>query len=242
MIDAHAHLDEVPNLNLELGRARDAGVVAVIAVGSEEKSNEAVLRIARRHPGFVLPALGLHPWSLREDFESTLKSIENNVDECVALGEVGLDFRIQKARELQIEAFKRVLEFARRFRKPVIVHSRWAWREAFELVREGGVKRAVFHWYSGPLETLRELLASGCYISATPAAEYSEPHRLALKEVPLDRLLLETDSPVAYRGMESRPSDVVRVLKAVARLKGVDGNEIADATTENVIGLFGLEL
>lgn len=242
MIDGHAHLEDIPNLDLELDRARTNGLVAVIAVGSDEKSNDAVLSISKRHANFVLPALGLHPWNLRDNLEGMVKSIEANIGECVAIGEVGLDFKYQTPKELQIKAFKQVLDLAVRYDKPVIIHSRWAWREAFEMVRDAGARRAVFHWYSGPIDILREILAFGCYVSATPAAEYSEPHRLALKEVPLDKLLLETDSPVKYRGIASTPNDVLKTLRDAAQLKGVDEREIAEATTKNAIRLFDLKL
>lgn len=241
LIDVHTHLEEVPNLEEELDRAKAAGVIAVIAVGSDEASNETALEVAKLHEGFVFPALGLHPWDVSEDFEDELRFIEENIDGCVALGEVGLDFKIQKPKKLQVEAFRRVLELASKHEKPPIIHSRWAWRDALDLVNEARIKRAIFHWYSGPLEVLKELLGKGHYVSATPAAEYSGPHRFALREVPLDRLLLETDSPVPYRGSESRPSDVVKTLKAVARLKGVSEDEVASATTANALELFDLE-
>lgn len=242
LIDSHAHLNEVPRVEEELDRAKQAGLVAVIAVGQDENSNEATLKIARRHDGFVFPALGLHPWNLREDVNDMLNFLEKNINGCIALGEVGLDFKYPKPRELQIKAFEGVLDLAARHEKPVIVHSRWAWKEAFEIVKDKGVDRAVFHWYSGPVETLREILSFGCYVSATPAVGYSGPHRLAIRETPLGRLLIETDSPVKYRGIDSRPADVVKTMKAVASLKGVDEAKIAETTTKNAIELFGLEL
>lgn len=242
LIDGHAHLEDVPNIDAELARARSNGLVAVIAVGSDEKSNETVLKISRRHAKFVFPALGLHPWALRADLEKMVNSIETNIKECVAIGEVGLDFKYQTPKELQTKAFNRVLGLGVRYDKPVIIHSRWAWREALEMVRDAGVKRAIFHWYSGPTDILREVLAIGCYVSATPAAEFSELHRQALMEVPLDRLLLETDAPVKYHRIASTPSDVLKTVKAVAQLKGTSELEIAEATTENAIKFFDLEI
>ncbi|KUO41447.1 MAG: hypothetical protein APZ16_06555 [Candidatus Hadarchaeum yellowstonense] len=242
LIDGHAHLEEVPNLELELELAKKNNVRAIIAVGSDEGSNQAVLNISRRHSNYVFPALGLHPWNLSDDFDAAVRSIEENIENCIALGEVGLDFKYQTPRELQLKAFGRVLDLALRHDKPLIIHSRWAWREALELVKKAGVGRAVFHWYSGPPDILREILAQGYYVSATPAAEFSEAHRAALKEVPLERLLLETDSPVKYRGVAATPSQVIKTLKAVARLKEVDEAEVAKVTTENAIRLFELKI
>ena len=204
--------------------------------------SKRVLEIARAHKGFVFPALGLHPWDLGKQIDEALEFIERNIDACVALGEVGLDFRIKRDRELQIRAFRGVLELAKRYRKPLIVHSRAAWREAFKFIRGFGIERALFHWYSGPREVLRELLRVGHFVSATPAAAYSEPHRAVLRETPLERLLLETDSPVVYRGSEAKPSDVVKTLMALAQLKRISEEELARVTTENANDLFGLGL
>jgi TatD DNase family protein len=242
LIDAHAHLEELHNLEAELEKARLAEVIGIIAVGSDLASNKRVLEVSRSHPGFVFAALGLHPWGLREEFSQGVEFIEKEINKCVALGEVGIDYWIKKDRRLQLAAFMKILDLAERYEKPLILHTRGAWREAFELIDERKIERAVFHWYSGPLDTLRRLLNRGYYVSATPAAEYSEPHRQALKEVPLERLLLETDAPVAYRGSESRPSDVVKTLRAISKLKGVAEEKVAEITTENVIELFGLSL
>jgi len=241
LIDGHAHLEDVPNLDQELERARKNGIAAIIAVGSDERSNEAVLDISKLHANFVLPALGLHPWNLHENLGDMIKSIETNLEDCVAIGEVGLDFKYLTPRELQVKAFNLVLDLAVRHDKPIIIHSRWAWREALEMVRKAGIKRAVFHWYSGPTDILREILTHEYYISATPAVEYSEPHRKVIGQVPLERLLLETDSPVKYRGVASTPSDVLKTLRAVAQLKRTDEEEIARTTSENAVKLFELK-
>jgi TatD DNase family protein len=113
------------------------------------------------------------------------------------------------------------------------------------MVREAGLEKAVFHWYTGTSGVLRDIIESGYYISVTPAVEYHEEHRRAVKEVPLERLLLETDCPVTYqRGREneykSSPADAVRSLKGAAELKGLSEEAIAEATTKNARRLFGI--
>ncbi|MGC8816450.1 MAG: TatD family hydrolase [Candidatus Hadarchaeum sp.] len=242
VIDCHAHLEEVPNLDQELKIAKENGVAAVIAVGADEDSNKAVQDISQRYPNYVLPALGLHPWNLRENIERAIRSIEENIERCIALGEVGLDFRYQTPKELQIKAFSQILDLAAHYDKPVIIHSRWAWREAFEMVDRAGIDRAVFHWYSGPLDVLQKIIARGYYVSATPAAEFSEAHRTAIKAVPLEQLLLETDSPVKYRGVAATPSHIIKTLKAVAQLKEVEEAELSEKTTENASRIFGIKI
>ena len=112
-------------------------------------------------------------------------------------------------------------------------------------MQEAQVKRAVFHWYTGPINVLRDFVSQGHLASATLAAEYHEEHRRAIKETPFGNLMLETDSPVVYRastgdGHKSEPADIVRVLQAVAKLKGVEPVAVAQRTTANARKFFGL--
>jgi TatD DNase family protein len=251
LIDTHAHLDEVEDLDRAIEEARQAGIVAIIAVGQDYESNLKVLDIAEKHKHLVYPALGLHPWNLGSmdvsKIDLTLQFIEDNIEKAVGIGEIGLDYdkRVIAAadKERQKEAFKAVLELARRYNKPVSVHARYSWKDSFDLVKESGVKRAVFHWYTGFSSVLREIITTGYFISATPATEYHDEHRRAVREVPLENLLLETDCPVTYgreQKYQSRPSDVMRTLKAVAQLRGVVEETIANMTTENALRFFGL--
>lgn len=251
IVDSHVHLDEVEDVEEALCQARQAGAIAVIAVGQDNDSNLRVLELAEKHVGFVYPALGLHPWNLGSvdaaEVERSLRLIEDNAPRIVAIGEVGLDYhkrvRARADKQRQSEVFKALLELARRYDKPVSVHSRYAWKDSFDMVRESGVRKAVFHWYTGSLNVLQEIIGEGHLISATPAAEYHDEHRRAIKETPLESLLLETDAPVAYgreTRYQSRPADVARSLAAVASLKGIDEDVVARQTTLNAMTLFDL--
>ncbi|MGD1118010.1 MAG: TatD family hydrolase [Dehalococcoidales bacterium] len=250
IIDTHAHLDEIENLDVVLEQAKKAGIIGVIAVGQDLASNVKTLEIAARYPGFVYPALGLHPWNIREpEIDACLEFIEANVSKAVGIGEVGLDYhkRVRAAadKDLQKRVLKELLQIAGENDKPVLIHSRYAWRDAYEMVREAGLAKAVFHWYTGTSGVLRDIIESSYYISVTPAVEYHEEHRRAVKETPLSQLLLETDSPVVYaRGREGEfkatPADTARSLKGAAALKGLSEREIAEATTENAKRLIGI--
>jgi TatD DNase family protein len=241
LIDTHAHLDETPDPEGALTRARDAGVKAVVAVGTDRPSNEKVLELAARFPAFVLPSLGIHPWRLEGmDLEANLRFIQKEIRGCLALGEVGLDFAIGTSREKQEEAFSRILAIASRESKPVLLHARRAWGEAFRMLDSRNIEKAVFHWYSGPLEVLKEIIARGYFISATPAAGYSRRHRESILAAPLDQLLLETDCPEVYRGQASEPKDICLTLGAVSEIKGLPREEIAAQTFLNAVKLFQL--
>ena len=251
LIDTHAHLDEIEDLDKAIDEGKRVGLVAIIAVGQDYESNLKILDIAEKHKNFVYPALGLHPWSLgnmdASKVDLTLRQIEDNIEKAVGIGEIGLDYDkrvIASAdKEHQKEAFKSVLELAGRYDKPVSVHARYSWKDSFDLVKESGVKRAVFHWYTGFSSVLREIIAGGYFISATPAGEYHDEHRRAIRETPLQNLLLETDCPVTY-GREvkyqSRPADIVRSFKAVAQIKGITEEVVATKTTDNALRFFGL--
>ena len=251
IIDTHAHLDEVENLKEALSKAREAGVAGIIAVGSDLASNVKTLEIAERYKGFVYPALGWHPWYIKEsEFKASLEFIRANMNQAVGIGEVGLDYhkrvRAVADKELQKRALRELLKIAREHDKPALIHSRYAWRDAYDMVREAGLVKAVFHWYTGTSSVLRDIIHNGYYISVTPAIEYHEEHRRAVRETPLEQLLLETDCPVVYaRGREGEfkagPADAARSLKGAAAIKSLSEAEIAAATTENARRLFKID-
>lgn len=253
VIDTHAHLDELKNLDLVLEEAKKAGIIAIVAVGSNQQSNGRTLEVAQQHRQFVYPALGLHPWELANlgpfEIDDNLRFIEQNIASAVAVGEIGLDYdkRVLKvaSKELQQEVLGRLLNIARKYAKPAIIHSRYAWKDALNLVQDVGIDKAVFHWFTGFSSVLKGIIDAGYFVSATPAAEYHEEHRRAVKEAALQKLLLETDCPVTYGRevrYESRPIDVLRGLKAVSQLKGVDEATIAEQTTRNAIEFFSFDI
>ena len=250
LIDTHAHLEEIENLEPVLAEARSANIIAVVAVGSDYKSNQKVLQLAELYRDFVYPALGFHPWNISEsEMDRNLEFIESHMDKAVAIGEVGLDYhkrvRARADKDLQKRVLMEVLRIAEAHQKPAIIHSRYAWRDALNSVEEAQIKKAVFHWYTGTSSVLRDIVSQGYFISATPAVEYHEEHRRAVREAPLERLLLETDSPVVYRRgtgfeYEARPVHVLRSLAGAAAIKGLSEARVAEITTANAVDLFGL--
>jgi len=251
LIDTHAHLEEIENLKQAIAEAKSASIIAIIGVGSDYESNQKVLDFAQVYKDFVYPAIGWHPWNLKSsEIDRNLGFIEAHIDEAVGIGEVGLDYhkrvRAIAEKDLQKCVLKEIFQIAKTYKKPVIIHSRYAWRDALSLVEEAQLEKVVFHWYTGTSSVLRDIVSQGYFISATPAVEYREEHRRAVKEIPLDRLLLETDSPVVYRRgsefeYEAKPTDVLRALRGAARLKGVSEAQIAEVTTDNAVKFFGLQ-
>jgi len=248
LVDTHAHLEDLENLDEAIRRAEAAGIMAIITMGSDRESSLWALNEIKRYETEnlkIYPAIGIHPWSLASsNIDEDVKFIEENAHRAVAIGEIGLDYwyrevrKNQEKKEQQRELFRRLLKIAKENGKPVSIHSRGAWIDCVDITIEMEVKKAVFHWFTGPEEALRKLLDHGYYISATPAANYSREHRAAIRNTPLENLLLETDSPVMYRGETAEPAHVLKSLSAVAELKGESKEKIAEKTTENARRIF----
>jgi TatD DNase family protein len=243
IIDGHAHLNELENPGHEFEKAKHAGVKAIIGVGMDIASNRRILELAGEYPGFVFPAIGYHPWEIREEeIERNLAFIEENIGNCTALGEVGVDYKAKIKKPIQRRVFGEIVRIATRYDKPLILHCRYSHQRVFSMILEAGVRRAVFHWYNASLELLQEIVSAGYYVSATPALRYSPPHQEAIKEAPIERILVETDCPVSFEEKESRPSDVVVTVDELARIKGMPVSAVADATFQNTVDFYELSL
>jgi len=127
LFDVHAHLEEVENLSESINEAKAAGVIGIVAVGMDVESNRKTLQIAEENSGYIYPALGYHPWGIKEkEIEENLSFIRNHIRECVALGEIGLDYKIKVKKELQWKVFGEVLSIAEEHKKPIIIHCRYS--------------------------------------------------------------------------------------------------------------------
>ena len=239
MIDSHAHLNEIEAVEGALARAQEAGITGIVAVGMDIASNQATLELSKRFPHLVYAAVGYHPWSITpEGIENNLAFIQEQLPRCVALGEVGLDYQAKVKKKLQQEVLAALLDLAARENRPVIMHTRFSQQRALRMVKEAGIARAVFHWYSGPLEVLQEIIAGGYFISATPALAYSAPHQAAIQAAPLSRILMETDSPVVYQGEAAEPARLLVTARELSRIKGMELSRVIETTTANARDLF----
>ncbi|NHJ33705.1 MAG: TatD family deoxyribonuclease [Asgard group archaeon] len=240
LIDTHAHIEEINELDNVIQRAKMNNVIAIIAVGSSIKSTADILSLASKYNGFIYPSIGIHPIEAETDIKTGIKQIISNIDHCVAIGEIGLDYQYDINKTKQKEIFEKMLQISKKFGKPVSLHSRKAWDDVFSLVQTIGISKAVFHWYSGPNEILKKILDNGYFVSATPAVWHSPKHRNAIEMTPVESILLETDTPVKYGGVPSEPSDVTKVLNMVAKIKNISIDKLADITTNNACELFDI--
>jgi len=252
LIDSHAHtnfevFDEDRSEVYE--RARAAGIGAIVEVGVGLSGSRAAVAQAADHPGFIYAAAGLHPTGL-ESFEEDWEEFEELVrtQEVHAVGECGLDYHwMRSPKELQAEAFLRQIELARCMALPFIVHCREAEADLIAMLREAGYTRGVVHCFGGSRAEAEELLGLGLQISFCGNVTYKSAERLreAAEAVPLDRLLLETDSPFlasqAERGARNEPAFVVHTARFLAKRLGVPFERLTAATTRNTRRLFDLK-
>lgn len=251
LIDTHAHLDMIDDIDIALREASAAGVIAVVAPGYTYDSNQRVLEISQRHHNFVYAALGLHPWQMAfmqpQEVDRVLHQIEDNISEATAIGEIGLhyDERIDAlaSRDRQRAVLKELLGLANKYNKPAIIHTENSWADAVKLAIEGQANKVVFHDYAGPSPLLHDMATQGYFVSVSPGVAYDVERRRVVCEGSLSKLLLETDTPLEY-GTESkyaaRPKDVGRCVPIIAAMKRLEETTVAEQTTRNAIEFFSL--
>ena len=252
-IDTHSHLYDEAFAGEEdqaLQRAMEAGVTRLIFPDIDSQSRASMFAFADRHKGNIFPCLGLHPTSVNAEWEKEMLEVEKHMDRNIwAIGEIGIDcYWSREFLEQQKEVLRIQLEMASKLNLPVIIHS----RESTELIinilkdcRHLGV-RGVFHAYSGSRETFRELDRLGdWYIGLGGVLTYKKATIAeTAKDIPLERILLETDSPyltpVPFRGKRNESSYIPYIAQRLADLTGRGLEEIAAATTENAQKLFNI--
>jgi len=249
--DTHSHIyDEAfaGEEDLAIRRAAEAGVGKIIFPDIDSQTRAHMFSVAERHPDVVFPCLGLHPTSVDAGWKEEMERMEEYMSARIhAIGEIGIDcYWSKEFLKEQEEVFRLQLELAHRPGLPVIIHS----RESTELIinilkdcRHLGL-RGVFHAYSGSIETFRELQKLGdWYVGIGGVLTYKKASIAeTVKEIPLERILLETDSPyltpVPYRGKRNESSYIPVIASRLAELTGRDIEDIAAQTTENAIKLF----
>lgn len=244
LVDAHAHLDEYPGT--WLGPVLDqleADRIATITVAMAPQAYERALEIQQRSP-FVLATLGIHPWNAHH-FVTRLDDLEESLEDSPMFGEVGLDFRNVQDSSLydsQERVFEFFLDAAKRQDKIVNVHTSGAEDEVVELLERYDVRRTIIHWYSGPPEPLRRMVERGCYFTFGCELLSSGFIQSIAAEIPMQRLLTETDNPGGPQwvfGGPAMPDLVKTVLQALAIVHGCELREMAEQVRRNMLDLIG---
>ena len=252
LFDSHAHLDDEAfdaDRDEVIARALSNGLAGMVNPGACMKSSAAALALAEQHAA-IYAAVGIHPHDADSADEAAYEQLLqlSRHPKVVAIGEIGLDYHYDfSPRSVQQEVFVKQLALAKECDLPVILHDREAHGDILRLVKEAGRGvRGVFHCFSGSLEMAREVLKLGFYLSVGGTLTFKNAAKLpeVVKEVPFERLLLETDSPyltpAPYRGRRNEPLHVRLVAEKVAELRGLSVEEVARQTTANTYRCFGI--
>lgn len=270
IVDTHTHLDgeEFDEDRAEvILRAKEAGVGMVFLPAIDVKTSEAVLKLSHEYPGYAYPMVGLHPEEVKADWKEQLKKIEAILDahltavdglngikyksDYIAIGEIGLDFYWSREFEKeQLESFEKQVEWSCETGLPLMIHCRKAQNEMLHILRKWKDKLpgGVFHCFTGNQQEAKELLEYDNFVLGIGGVStFKSSH---LREdlpaaVPLERIVLETDSPymapVPYRGKRNESAFVVQVMKTLATAYGVSEEEVAKVTNQNVERVFGVK-
>jgi hydrolase, TatD family len=261
LIDSHCHIDgEAFDSDRDdvVLRAREAGIAAMLNVGTGNPHNgeiERAVRTAERYEN-VFAAVGVHPHDAKlydDEAEKHLIGLIESSDKVIAWGEIGLDFYYDHSpREVQREVFRRQLRAARRLNLPVIIHSREADEETVEILTEecsgADFRGGVMHCFGGTAETAEKLLKLGFLISFAGNVTFKKAENLreAARVVPLEKLLVETDcpflTPVPLRGKRNEPAFAVHTAKFLAEFYGIEVEKLAERTTRNFLDFFAVSL
>ena len=234
--DIHCHLAEFADNEIEQMMTSMPNL-KVVAVSDDIRSLNRVLDIASRYQGRVFPCAGFHPWSLKdhplEEAWQVIRLAERAGVICI--GEVGLDrkFMPEETFTTQRKVFEAFAKAARDMNAFLNIHSPGAWRDALNVIVEVGVEDAVFHWYTGPLDLVDEIVKRGYFVSINVAAEVQSKSKDVAKAAPLTNMVLESDGPYNYHGLRLTPLMIPRLVKLVAELKGVTEGELQEAIAVN---------
>lgn len=253
LIDSHCHLDaaefadDLPE-TLQRGMLHNVDAFVVPAIGFAGWQNLSAL--AKSHPQ-IKPAFGLHPMFLEQHREAHIAALPDWLQrpECVAVGECGLDFFMPELDvSLQETIFIAHIKLAKQCNKPLIIHARKATERVIQLLKQFGPATGVMHSYSGSLEQARQLIDMGFYLGIAGPITYPRSNRIRalVQEIPLEYLLLETDSPdqplFGEQGRRNEPGFLPKIARAVAEVKNIDIESVAEKTTRNAQRLFSFSL
>ena len=254
VIDTHTHLDaeEFDEDRAEaFARAREAGVGKVFLPAIDVKTTHAVLALSQEYPGYAYPMIGLHPEEVKADWKDQLAELRKmQISDFIAIGEIGLDYYWSREFEQeQLEAFEEQVKWSVETRLPLMIHCRKAQNEMVHLLRQyqKDLPGGVFHCFTGNQKEAEELLSFDNFVLGIGGVStFKSSH---LREdlpaaVPMNRIILETDSPymapVPYRGKRNESAFVIEVLKTLAKAYRVSEEEFAEQTNKNVESVFQL--
>ena len=247
LIDTHAHIsykDYSDRIDEVIQAAEDNGVEKIISIGVDLPSSEECLKLAEKYPS-VFATCGIHPHEAGKAPKRYLYELEAFIQhpKMVAVGEIGLDYHYDFSdRKIQRRVYHEQLEMAKSLDFPAVVHCRESDDDILEGIQNSGLNRGVIHCFASNVEFAQNILETGFHISFTGMITFIKELEDVVKEIPLDRMMVETDSPYLspkpFRGKQNQPKNVLHVAEKVAELKEISLEEVAESTTETAHNLF----
>lgn len=244
MVDTHCHvfLEDYPDID-DVIKRMDNNII--IVSGVDDASNKEVLELCSRYDN-VYGTLGIHPESASDKYDLDFVSNHINDPKIVAVGEIGLDYYYTKDnREAQIDLFCKQIEIAISNNKPIVVHSRDAISDTYDIIKKYGIgSKTDIHCFSSSLEMAREFIKLGCKLGIGGVLTFKNSSKLkeVVSGVDISNLLLETDSPymtpVPFRGKRNEPYNIKYVAEAISDIKGISLDDVLKITSENAYKLF----
>lgn len=251
IFDSHAHYDD-KQFNSDrdelLRSMHENGVDFIVNSGESLRASKAGIELGKKYV-FLYSAVGIHPNNTSNMNDEILREIKNLASnkKVVAIGEIGLDYHYDNTdKQCQRYWFRRQLELAKELKMPVIIHSRDAAQECFDMIKESGVNKGIIHCYSGSPQMALDYVKLGYYIGIGGVLTYSNARKTVetAEALPLNRIVLETDcpylAPVPFRGKRNNSSYIKYVAEKLAEIKNITVNEVYDVTSQNAKDVFSI--
>lgn len=249
-VDIHAHIDfkQFEDLKNHVAQWKKEGMVLIVANGLNKKSNKKVEKIAKKHD-IIRPAYGFHPVDVLEhdndDINQEIQRIKKS--DCVAFGEVGLDYKYAKTtkqQEKQKKIFQNFIELSKQTTKPLIIHSRKAERDVIDMLKKAKHKNAILHCFSGKKKYMQEASDYGLWFSAPSISDRGQQFKDMTKYVPLTQILTETDSPYLspYEEKHNNPTTVKRTISWLSKIKKESEDTIKKQIIKNAKQVFNIKI
>ncbi len=252
MIDTHSHINTIKGLTLDeiIEEAKNNGVEKIILPSAELSDIDEVLKISEKYEN-VYGLLGLHPSEVKDwsvELENKIREYCTQSKKIIGIGEIGLDYYWDKSfNDLQKEIFIKQIKIANELNFPISIHDRDAHKDTFDILKEFNKNSTVImHCFSGSVEFMKECIKEGFYIAIGGVVTFKNAVKVkeVAKEIPLDKLLLETDAPyltpVPFRGKENHPAYIKYVAEEITKLREISFEEIDKITTENAKKIFNI--
>ncbi len=249
LIDTHSHVDMLEEISVEnaIKNAKDAGVKKILVPCASPKDLDKIYELVTGYEE-LYGLLGVHPSEVKDWDDSLISKIKeySKSEKIAGIGEIGLDYYWDKSfNDLQKEVFIKQIKLANELNLPICVHDREAHKDSFYILKEyNKTSKVVMHCFSGSVEFARECIKEGWYLALGGVVTFKNAVKMkeVAADIPLDRLLLETDAPyltpVPYRGKENQPAYVKFVAEEIAKLRGITFEEVAAVTSSNAEAVY----